>query len=69
MTVKVHHKITIVNDDDTVHHAYCSTGSFKYNSGPQAIGSESNIVLPAPGIYEVRCAIHPQMLLVVTVTE
>jgi plastocyanin len=69
VTIHAHHFITINNDDDTVHHAYCSTGDFKYNSGPQQLGTSVNIMFPKAGTYEVRCAIHPQMILVVNVTE
>ena len=68
VTIRAHHFITIKNDDDTVHHAYCSTADFKYNSGPQQVGTSVNIMFPKPGTYEVRCAIHPQMVLVVNVT-
>ncbi|HYC71569.1 MAG TPA: cupredoxin domain-containing protein [Opitutaceae bacterium] len=67
--VKVGQTIEIHNDDATVHNAYCQTGEFKYNSGPQQPGTRSRLTFATPGVYEVRCAIHPKMKLAVTVTE
>ncbi len=65
--IRVGQSIEIVNDDNTVHNAYCSAGEFKYNSGPQQPGSKSSLTFTAAGTYEVRCAIHPKMRLSVTV--
>lgn len=67
--VKVGQAIEIQNDDSTVHNAYCQSGDFKYNSGPQQPGSKSRFAFATPGIFEVRCAIHPKMKLTVTVLE
>jgi len=69
-TVELHvgQTLEIVNDDTTLHNAYCSAGEFKYNSGPQQPGSKSKLTFAAAGSYEVRCAIHPKMRLAVTVT-
>jgi plastocyanin len=68
VTVKAHHRISITNDDDTTHHVFCSTESFKYTSGPMPGGAKVSITFQRPGTYEIRCAIHPQMLLIVVVT-
>jgi plastocyanin len=68
VTIRAHHSISITNDDDTTHHAYCSAADFKFNSGAQKVGESVSVYFPTPGTYEVRCAIHPQMILVVTVT-
>ncbi len=65
--IRVGQAIEILNDDNTVHNAYCSAGEFKYNSGPQQPGSKSSLTFTAPGTFEVRCAIHPKMRLTVTV--
>ena len=67
--VRVGQPIEIHNDDATVHNAYCQSGDFKYNSGPQQPGTKSRFAFVAPGAYEVRCAIHPKMKLAVTVVE
>ena len=68
-SVRVGQTLSIVNDDTTVHNAYCQSGDFKYNSGPQQPGGSSKLVFTSAGTYEVRCAIHPKMKLVVTVTD
>jgi plastocyanin len=67
--VRVGDAVAIVNDDNTVHNAYCRSGDFKYNSGPQAPGSQSTLTFETAGTYEVRCAIHPKMKLTVEVVE
>lgn len=67
--VRVGQPIEIHNDDATVHNAYCQSGDFKYNSGPQQPGARSRFAFVKPGVYEVRCAIHPKMKLSVTVLE
>jgi plastocyanin len=61
--------IAILNDDDVIHNVYCRAGDFKYNSGPQQPGVRSTITFTATGTYEVRCAIHPKMLLTVRVRD
>ena len=68
-SVRVGQTVEIVNDDTTVHNAYCQSGDFKFNSGPQQPGSRAKLVFTAPGAYEVRCAIHPKMKLTVKVAE
>jgi len=67
--VRVGQPIEIHNDDGTVHNAYCQSGEFKYNSGPQQPGTRSRLAFVKAGVYEVRCAIHPKMKLSVTVVE
>jgi plastocyanin len=67
ITIRAHQFITIKNDDDTTHHLYCSAENLKYNSGPMHVGESASIMFPNPGTYQVRCAIHPKMILQVTV--
>lgn len=67
--VRVNQPIDIHNDDATVHNAYCQSGDFKYNSGPQQPGARSRLAFVKAGVYEVRCAIHPKMKLSVTVVD
>lgn len=67
ITIGVHRYITILNDDTIAHHAYCHSEGMKYTSGAMAPGNQVNIMFDRPGTYEVRCAVHPQMLLTVKV--
>jgi len=69
IVLEVGDTVEIANDDSTVHNAYCQSGEFRYNSGPQQPGSASRVTFTAAGTYEVRCAIHPKMKLTVNVAE
>jgi plastocyanin len=60
--------IEIVNDDaDLLHHAYVDSPKFSFDSGDQQPGSKTDITFPVAGDFNVLCAIHPKMLLVVHV--
>jgi plastocyanin len=60
--------VQIVNDDgDLLHHAYVESPSFSFDSGDQKPGSVTPITFSTAGDFNVLCAIHPKMLLVVHV--
>ena len=60
--------IRIVNDDgDLLHHAYIDSAAFSFDSGDQKPGSITPVTFPVTGDFNVLCAIHPKMLLVVHV--
>jgi plastocyanin len=60
--------VQIVNDDaDLLHHAYIASDKFSFDSGDQLPGSTTIITFPVAGVFQVLCAIHPKMKLVVTV--
>jgi plastocyanin len=68
VTVKRGEAVTIVNDDaDLRHHAYIDSDKFNFDSGDQEPGSKTSIAFPIAGTFEVLCAIHPKMKLVVHV--
>jgi plastocyanin len=68
LTLKRGEAITIVNDDaDLRHHAYIDADNFKFDSGDQEPGSKTDITFTVAGTFDVLCAIHPKMLLVVHV--
>jgi plastocyanin len=68
LTIKRGETIEIVNDDgDLRHHAYIKSDNFNFDSGDQEPGSRTNITFPASGDFNVLCAIHPKMKLVVHV--
>ena len=68
VTINRGEAVMIINDDaDLRHHAYIDSEKFKFDSGDQEPGSKVNIVFPAAGKFEVLCAIHPKMKLVVEV--
>jgi plastocyanin len=68
VTIKPGETIRIVNDDgDLLHHAYIDSDKFSFDSGDQKPGSTTTIAFPLAGDFDVLCAIHPKMKLVVHV--
>ena len=55
------------NDDDFVHQIYVNSPSFNYESAEQPPGQAVDVRFPNAGVFEVRCHIHPKMLLHVDV--
>jgi plastocyanin len=68
ITIKRGDMIQIVNDDaDLLHHAYVDSDKFSFDSGDQKPGSITPVTFTVPGDFDVLCAIHPKMRLVVHV--
>jgi plastocyanin len=68
ISIKRGETIQIVNDDaDLLHHAYVDSPTFSFDSGDQKPGSVTPVTFPAAGDFDVLCAIHPKMRLVVHV--
>jgi plastocyanin len=68
ISIKRGDTLQILNDDgDLLHHAYVDSPKFAFDSGDQQPGSRTDITFPASGDFEVLCAIHPKMRLVVHV--
>jgi plastocyanin len=68
VTIKRGETIEIVNDDgDLLHHAYIDSAKFSFDSGDQKPGSRTDITFPMSGDFDVLCAIHPKMKLMVHV--
>ncbi len=56
--------IRFANDDDFLHQIYIKSPSFTFESDEQAPGQSIDVRFPQ-GTFEVRCRIHPKMLLIV----
>ena len=68
VTIKRGESLQIVNDDGELrHHAYVDSDKFSFDSGDQEPGSKTNVAFPVAGEFDVLCAIHPKMKLVVHV--
>src|ERR1700739_4169494 len=68
ISIKRGETLQVVNDDaDLLHHAYIDSPKFAFDSGDQQPGSRTDITFSTPGDFEVLCAIHPKMRLVVHV--
>lgn len=59
--------VRFTNDDDFTHQIYVSSPSFSFDSAEQDPGQVVDLRFPVPGLFEVRCHIHPKMLLHVDV--
>jgi plastocyanin len=68
ISIKRGETLQILNDDfDLLHHAYVDSPKFSFDSGDQQPGTRTDITFTAAGDFEVLCAIHPKMRLVVHV--
>jgi plastocyanin len=67
--VQIAHGDTIrfSNDDEFIHQIYVESPGFTYESDEQPPGTKVDVVFTKSGTFEVRCHIHPKMLLHVDV--
>ena len=61
--------VRFANDEKFVHHGCADRHRFKQDTADIPPGERLNIVFSQPGLYTVRCAIHPQMKMTVEVSE
>lgn len=59
--------VRILNDDDVTHHVFVDSPQMTFDSGEQPVGAAVELRFDEPGTFDVQCAIHPTMLLRVTV--
>ena len=57
----------IENNDNVTHHVYVDSPEMSFDSGEQPVGATVDVPFKSPGLFSVRCAIHPTMRLQVTV--
>lgn len=60
-------RVQFTNEDDFLHQIYVKSSTMNFDSDEQAPGETIDVRFPAAGDFEVRCHIHPTMLLLVTV--
>lgn len=60
-------KIEFRNSDQFIHQIYVDSPAFKFSSNEQQPGQIVELAFPAPGTFEVRCEIHPKMVMSVVV--
>jgi len=59
--------VQVTNEDEFTHQIYVNSPSTSFESDEQNLGETVNVRFPKPGTFEVRCHIHPKMLLTVAV--
>lgn len=67
ITVRAGDRIRVSNADPVTHSLFARTADYDIHE-TQAPGAQSTFTFDTPGTVELRCAIHPQMVLKVTVT-
>ena len=61
--------LRFTNEDEFLHQIYASSPGMKFDSDEQAPGDIVDVKFPNPGEFDVRCGIHPRMLLHVSVSK
>ena len=67
LSVAVGDTITFKNSDPFAHNAYTDDEENEFDIGMQKPGNDISISIKGAGQFNVECAIHPNMLLEVTV--
>ena len=67
LTVHVGDTITFKNSDPFAHNAYTDEETNEFDVGMQATGKETKMTVNSAESFSIECAIHPNMLLEVTV--
>jgi plastocyanin len=67
ITAKVGDTITFKNSDPFAHNAYTDDEDNEFDIGMQSPGNDKKVKIKAASSFNVECAIHPNMLLEVTV--
>lgn len=69
MNVSVGDTIHFRNDDNIFHNVYSLSIPQSFDLGTYPQGESKSVTFNYPGKIEVECAIHPEMYMVVNVTE
>lgn len=67
LSIKVGDKVVFRNDDSFSHNVFSLTDAMPFDLGTYGQGQSKAVTYTKPGKYEIECAIHPDMRLVVTV--
>lgn len=59
--------VRFTNEDPFIHQLYARSSTFSFSSEGQPQGEALSVPFPVAGTFEVRCQIHPKMLVTVNV--
>jgi plastocyanin len=59
--------VRFTNEDPFIHQLYARSPTFSFSSEGQPTGEALPVPFPVAGTFEVRCQIHPKMLVTVNV--
>ncbi len=69
LTIKVGDIVNFVNSDPFFHNIYSLSDAKTFDLGSYPKGQSRTIRFDKPGEVDVRCTIHPQMKMKITVTK
>lgn len=64
---QVGQRVEFYNRDDRAHNIYSATPEMPFDLGAFQPDEVRSVTFPAPGDYDIECAIHPTMQLKITV--
>ncbi len=67
LNAKLGDTVLFLNDDRYAHNLYSETPGFEFNIRKQMPGDKHSIELDKRGKFEIRCVIHPRMMMTVNV--
>lgn len=67
VTIQRGDSVEFSNDDEFLHQIYVDSKAMNFDSAEQLPGQTISVVFSQPGTFQVRCHIHPKMLLTVHV--
>jgi plastocyanin len=68
LDIKVGDKVSFRNDDTYTHNIFSLTDAMPFDLGSYGSGQMKAVTFSKPGKFEIECAIHPEMRLIVNVT-
>lgn len=69
LAVKAGDRVHFRNDDSVAHNVFSLADGMTFDLGTYVAGQSKDVVFSKEGKFEVECAIHPDMKMVVTVTK
>jgi plastocyanin len=67
LTIKAGDKVSFRNDDTFAHNIFSLSDLMQFDLGTYPQGQAKSVVFTKPGQYDIECAIHPEMKLVINV--
>ena len=67
LSIKVGDKVSFRNDDPFAHNVFTLSDPMQFDLGTYPQGQAKSVSFAKAGLYEVECAIHPEMKLLITV--
>ena len=69
LTIKVGDTVAFRNDDSFSHNIFSLTDAMPFDLGTYSGGQSKTVTFAKAGKFEIECAIHPDMRMVITVGQ